>query len=605
MNKRTWLTAGLALGLTACSSTGTPPTPPAPAPAEIVTRFDSPAALQAFATNLYGTDPARQRAQVAAYVQATQATIPPAALRQAALPDDLEALLTVDERELLNLQHGMGTAGALTLEGWVRQAATFGFKGADGAELSAETIRITLQALAAQSTFTAEQRPLAIVAALWAARTDPASPTFGDDVLDPMQLLIMNNVLLAKLLQAQPAPSAQRLTMQGDDAAALKLFNDAYGTGKQLLSDLGSLLTGVKEFGEFGDCSMFLVNAIEMNLTADRTALWRQGNDGPFQAQLTAKAQLRSDIQDEDLLYYAKNGCAPSANRTFGNIQTRWLLSSAKNGTLNSSGGPTDAQGTFRNTFTTEQDTSRMIDRVPQNKRTDAVTAKVLVSQLSATYPHLEWRMISHQMGSSANLGKELRLNVSYYEPTTPQWRLTFKSVQQWDGPVVVGPRHHDEWYETTTGEVLFELDPERSGQYTQYLTPVGGSFSVTHSAEVCTVDWPDLVSYPLAPYIQWSVLVFSATENPTVMEYMMNLGTLDQTMVNVSWTCPNDTMTYSQPYPKFPSNVGKVGDYLLKDFPTFDPTQDVRQLQGRYVYRYPNTDTVITTDYTLTRVDR
>lgn len=605
MKTRTWLPLTVILALSACTppSAPQPPTTPEP-PSAIVTTFHSKAELQAFAANLYGEDDAQRDRQIAAYIQATQAQANSASgLRAASLPDHIQSLLTVDEQELLNMQRGMKHASGLTLDGWAKQASAFGFRSADGGELTADVIRSKLQALAAQDTFTPQQRPLAIVAALSAARSEGSSATFGDDTLDAVQVLIMNNVLMARLLDAEASGALAAAHLQAaEDDGGLKLFHDVYNTGKELLSDIGTVLTGVKEFGEFGECSAFLVSSIVMTLEADRTAIWRQGLDGPFQAQLTAKAELLDQIKDEDLTYYAKNGCAPTANRTFENVQTRWMLSSVKNGTLSLNQGPTDAQGKVVNTFTAVADTSRAADRFPENKRTDAVTARVMVSQLSAKYPHLEVRMLDAQRENAPNLGRSLKLNVSYYEPTTVQWRLNFKTVKRFPGPYPGSWNGRDPWYETSTGEVLFELDRDRSTDTLQYLRPVDGSFSTSRRGTICAVNWPEVVNQPVVPLMDLSALQFMKTDDPNVMQYSVGLGTLDMTMVDVSYRCADDTMTYRSQELKVPILVARIGDHYTHDFPSFNPTQGINQLSGTYAYELGHE---YTTTYTLTRVGK
>ncbi len=574
MKRMLLLSLCLGVGLVACGSpTGAPPPPdpnPSPSNPTVATTFDTWEDLQAFTQNITSTDPAVRTSQL-------NALFHPVTASALSLPDELAPYLQTRDATVQGLQLSMVGGMGLTLDSWAAQASAFGFTLADGRPLTATAVEDRLAAIRAQPTFTREQRPLALVVALWQARGAPSDGhAIGDGFLDPMQVYVLNNVLFMKAIEAQDA----RLTaLDGPDdpLAGLKIFKDLYDTGKQFLGDGVKVAGGVLEFGNYTDCVTYLTTGMVVRVTAQRPDIWRNGLGQPFTNTVKATALMRENISDADLVFHAQNGCAPTANRTFAGVKMHWLLQNTDEGTVDQSEGTTDGSGQTSTTFTAIDDTSPPENHIPSKQKTDAVQVAVGATQLSGKYPLLEFHAIStQQQVNDGGLFGQAKFNVSYYDSGVDGWKVTFtkKVIRKHQTSCIAstsgGVLNRPDLTETTTGTAYFFYDPKRSNTvaswYASAYADARTTFGDTGAASFDAGNFgPQRVTLDGSS----TGLVMLAQGQTSKVKYVMTAIMTDPMhapQYTSHWTCPNDIMTYELPRPKVDPDTLSILDEQTVD---------------------------------------
>lgn len=516
---RVLFAAGLSL-LMACSPAPIDPGTQPPPPEDVQRAYLKTPDIQAAVTGIYASAPA-MRAQALTTFYRTLG-FNPTALRAQAVPDDFTQAFQ-PSRDLARLLSGLEDGLAVTLDSWVQQANDLGYRGPAGEPLTTAALEVTMARLAQKPEVQPSERMLAVIAAISQRRTTGQVPTpghtFGDGLLDPVQLYLLNGHLLALALTD---PAATPLQALADDPAKLDLdfFKMAYGTVKDVVTDTGNVLDRLRRAGQFMDCSTFLTTRSSLNLSATPTSVWYKGIGPAAKSTVSATVALKGDVSDSDLRYYAAANCAPTANRTLPGVTLRWLLGRGgeRHGTLSSSEGTTGQSGRIDTTFDARDETTPSQYWLPENRRTSAVTVNAVMSGFSKAYPYLEARAIDVASQGTSTRGSQV-LEVNHYQ------KEMFEGPYEW----------HREFL--TYGGVNLKVsgDVKWAQKDADRWELAGGHVSYTWTTSGCTISAPTLEA-ELTPDTATGTVVFY--EDGGVLKYGVALKLLNTPSVTLSVKC-------------------------------------------------------------------
>lgn len=472
-----FLPISITLLLTACGDFGASDPPPVTQPQQAYLRT---ADVEAVVQNVYTTDAALRAKTLTTFFGALGAGVSLPALRQSAEGD---AHPWFDPaRDVSRLLLGLDEGFSVTLESWITQVHALGYRGANGEPLSADALEAQLAELVEKPELRPAERMLAVVAHISKKRMQDQEPTrvFGDGLLDPLQLFLLNGYLVALGVPDAGGVAAQAIHAQGDDPTTVDLdfFKSAYGTVKEFFSDAAGAVDGIKRAGQFMDCAAFLTSNSSLRVSTSPSGIWYKKIGPPSESAVTATAILKGSISDSDLRYYAAAGCAPSASRTLPGVTVRWLMGpgSGRHGSLANSEGTTDIGGQALNTFVAAVEDSPQSAWKPENQRTANIKISALMSGFSKAYPYLEARSIDLLGGAKDTQA----LAVNYYQQEVFEGPFTYH--QQ--------PRNYGGWGIKATGRATWAPDPDRP----ERLVLAGGTVTYTWTSQGdCEIIAPTL----------------------------------------------------------------------------------------------------------------
>ncbi len=518
--------------LTACgqgpSDPGTRPPPPAE---EVQRAYLKTSDIQAAVEGIYASSPTERAQALTTFYRTLGFNPDRAALSTQATPSDFTQAFQ-PSRDLTRLLSGLDDGLAVTLDSWVKQADALGYRGPGGEPLTVAALEETMTRLHQQTEVRPSERMLAIIAAISHRRVAgqdlPSGHTFGDGLLDPVQLYLLNGYLVAGAL-SDPTLAAQALKAQEDDPAKVDLdfFKMAYGTAKEVITDAGDLLDRLRRAGQFMDCSTFLTTRSSLNLSASPDSLWYRGIGPASTSTVTAAVALKGDVSDSDLRYYAAANCAPSANRTMPGVTLRWLLGRGgeRHGTLSSSEGTTGETGRIDTTFAARDETTPSQYWLPENRKDSTVTVNAVLTGFTKAYPYLEARAIDAASRGTSTRGSQT-LEVSHYQ------KEMFEGPFEWHQI----PLHPGGAGIKVTGQVKWaQKDADR-------WELAGGHVKYTWTSETCPISAPTLEA-DLTPATATGTVVFY--DDNGVLKYGVALKLRNAPRVRYTVSCPGGQPRY------------------------------------------------------------